>query len=96
MTKFKIEFPEKFEIGIYFNVYINDVLYSHEICKSFGGRYYLFCRCNNDIIFKLLHIDKCDFMRKFFGVESSGTWPEVDTLDELKRQLECLEYYEEL
>ena len=95
MTKFKIEFPEKFEIDICFNVYINDVLYNHQICQSFDGKYYLYCRHKNDIIFDLLHIDKYDFMRKFFGIESSRGWPEVDTLNMLKYQLECLKYYEE-
>lgn len=93
---FKIEFPEKFEVDIYVNIYINGILYSHQICKTFDGKYYLFCRPNNDIIFYLLHIDKNDFMRKFFGIESHGMWPEVDTLDGLKYQLECLECYEEL
>lgn len=44
---FKIEFPKKFEVDIY----INGVLYSHQICKSFDGKYYLFCRPNNDIIY---------------------------------------------
>lgn len=95
MTNFKIEFPEKFEINICFNVYINDVLYRHQICESFDGKYYLFNRLRNDIIFHLLHIDKDNFMRRFFGIKSSGTWPEVDTLSMLKSQLECLKYYEE-
>lgn len=84
MTKFKIEFPEKFEVDIWFNVYIDDLLYSHQICQSFDGKYYLFCMRNNDIIFTLLRIDKHDFMRKFFGIECHGMWPEVDTLDMLK------------
>ena len=66
MTNFKIEFPEKFEINICFNVYINDVLYRHQICESFDGKYYLFNRLRNDIIFHLLHIDKDNFMRRFF------------------------------
>ena len=67
MTNFKIEFPEKFEAGICFNIYINDILYSHEICQSFvDGKYYLFCRPNNGIIFDLLHIDKHDFIKKIF------------------------------
>lgn len=92
---FKIEFSKKFEVDIYINIYINDVLYSHQICKSFDGKYYLFCRPSNDIIFYLLHIDKNDFMRKFFGIECHGMWPEVDTLDKLKHQLEYLKYYEE-
>lgn len=95
MTNIKIEFPKKFEVDIWFNIYINDVLYSHQICK-FYGKYYLFCRPSNGIIFDLLYIDKRDFMRKFFGIESHGEWPEVDTLDMLKYQLECLKYYEEL
>ena len=96
MTNFKIEFPEKFELDIWFNIYINGVLYKHQICKTFDGKYFLFTRPNNDIIFYLLHIDKDVFMKKFFGIESSGKWPEVDTLSMLKYQLECLEYYEEL
>lgn len=96
MTKFKIEFPEKFEVDIYFNVYIDDLLYRHCICRSFGGKYHLSCKYGNDVIFKLLHIDKYDFMRKFFGIESLGNWPEVDTLNMLKYQLQCLKYYEEL
>jgi hypothetical protein len=91
----KIEFPEKFEVNIWFAIYINDVLYSHQICE-FDGKYYLFSRPSNGIIFDLLYIDKRDFMRKFFGIESRGEWPEVDTLDKLKYQLECLRYYEEL
>lgn len=96
MTRFRIEFPGKFEVGTWFNVYINDVLHSHEICKTYDGKYYLLSLPSNDIIFNLLHIDKDDFMRNFFGIESFGTWPEVDTLDKLKRQLEYLKYYEEL
>lgn len=97
MMNFKIEYPEKFEAGICFNIYINGILYSHEICQSFvDGKYYLFCRPSNGIIFDLLYIDKRDFMRKFFGIESCGEWPEVDSLDKLKYQLECLKYYEEL
>lgn len=35
-------------------------------------------------------------MKKFFGIENHGEWPEVDTLSKLKYQLKCLEYYEEL
>lgn len=34
-------------------------------------------------------------MKKFFGIESHGMWPEVDTLDKLKYQLEYLKNYEE-
>ena len=48
MARFRIEFPEKFEIGIWFNVYINDVLHSHQICRSFDGKYYLFSLPSND------------------------------------------------
>lgn len=35
-------------------------------------------------------------MNNLFGIEPESDWPEVDTLDKLKRQLEYLKYYEEL
>lgn len=35
-------------------------------------------------------------MNHLFGIEPEGVWPEVDTLDKLRCQLEYLKYYEEL
>lgn len=43
----------------------------------------------------MLDIDPSVFMKKFFNMERYGAWPTVPSLDMLKEQLKCLEYYYE-
>ena len=43
----------------------------------------------------MLDIDPSAFMKKFFNMERHGSWPTVPSLNMLKEQLKCLEYYYE-
>ena len=96
MKNFRIEIPKEFEVGSTINVYIDEELFIHIVYQhSYTKEWYMFCGHGNDIIFSKLGINKIHFMNNLFGRESEGNWPEVDTLDELKRQLEYLKYYEE-
>jgi hypothetical protein len=49
----------------------------------------------NHRIFEILDIDPSVFMKKCFNMERYGAWPTVPSLDMLKKQLKCLEYYYE-
>lgn len=96
MKNFKIEIPKEFKVGSVVKVYINEELFVHVVHQQrFSKKYYMSCEHRNDIIFTQLGIDKFRFMNNLFGIGSEGAWPEVDTLDKLKYQLECLKYYEE-
>lgn len=97
MKSFRIEIPEEFKVDSIIKVYIDEELFIHVIHRqTYNKKYYLFCENGNNIIFVRLGINKLHFMKNLFGTESEGSWPEVDTLDKLKRQLEYLKYYEEL
>lgn len=97
MKNFKIEFPKEFKVNSVVNVYIDEELFIHVIHRqTYSKKYYMFCEFGNDVIFRRLGINKVDFMNNLFGIEPEGDWPEVDTLDKLKYQLEYLKYYEEL
>lgn len=97
MKSFRIEIPKEIKVNSVVKVYIDEELFIHVIHRqTYGKKYYMFCGCGNDIIFRRLGINKIHFMNNLFGIEPEGNWPEVDTLDKLKRQLEYLKYYEEL
>lgn len=96
MKNFRIEIPKEFKVNSIVKVYIDEELFIHVIYRQeYSKKYYLSCGYGNDIIFTRLGINKFHFMNNIFGIESEGAWPEVDTLDKLKLQLEYLKYYEE-
>lgn len=97
MKNFRIEIPKEFKVNSVVKVYIDEELFIHVIHQqSYSKKYYMYCEHRNDIIFTRLGINKVHFMNNLFGIEPEGSWPEVDTLDDLKHQLEYLKYYEEL
>jgi hypothetical protein len=96
MKNFRIEIPKELKVKSIVNVYIDNELFVHVVRQnSYSKKYYMSCINRNDVIFVRLEINKLHFMNHLFGIEPKGVWPEVDTLDKLKHQLEYLKYYEE-
>lgn len=96
MKNFRIEIPKEFKVNSVVKVYIDEELFIYVIRQQrYSKKYYMSCELKNDIIFTRLGINKVHFMNNLFGIEPEGSWPEVDTLDKLKHQLEYLKYYEE-
>lgn len=97
MKSFRIEIPKELKVNSIVNVYIDKELFVHVVHQnSYSKKYYMSCGNGNGIIFVRLGINKLHFMNHLFGIEPEGVWPEVDTLDKLRCQLEYLKYYEEL
>lgn len=97
MKNFSILYPDVFIAGKIVVFIIDGKEYVHEITKShFRGAYYLsYFKGDNDMIFHKLKIDRTKFMKDFFNMDSYGNWPEVPTIEMLKKQLKYLEYINE-
>lgn len=97
MKNFSILYPDIFSKGKEVIFIIDDEKYVFEITKSyFREVYYLsHFRCENDLIFSILEIDKNKFMKDFFNMKSYGNWPEVPTIEMLREQLKYLEFINE-
>lgn len=97
MKSFNILYPDIFVPGENVVFIIDDKEYVHRITESFLRKvYYLtYLKGDNDMIFHKLQIDKTKFMKDFFDMDSYGNWPEVPTIEMLKKQLKCLEFINE-
>lgn len=97
MKSFSILYPDSFIPGENVIFIIDDKRYVHQIMQSyFREKYYLlYPKGDNDIIFHKLQIDRTKFMKDFFNMDSNGNWPEVPTIEMLKKQLKCLEFINE-
>ena len=97
MKSFSILYPDVFSLGNNVIFIIDDKEYVHEITKSyFRETYYLsYFKGENDEIFRILKIDRTKFMKDFFNINSNGNWPEVPTIEMLKKQLKYLEFINE-
>lgn len=97
MKSFSILYPDVFIVGKNVIFTIDDKEYAHIITKSdFRGVYYLsYLKGDNDMIFHKLKIDRTKFMKDFFNMKSYGNWPEVSTIEMLKKQLKYLEFINE-
>lgn len=64
---------------------------------GFEGNYYIkINNYRNSIIFSKLNIDRAFFIKNIVGVgELIGDWPEVPTLDMLRKSIEALECFDE-
>lgn len=97
MKNFSILYPDVFSLDNEVVFIIDDQRYLFTIEKSYyREEYFLFnAKGSNDVIFHILKIDKNKFMKDFFNIDSSGEWPEVPTIEMLKKQLKYLEFINE-
>jgi hypothetical protein len=97
MKSFSILYPDVFIVGRNVVFIIDGKEYVHIITKSYlRGTYYLsYLKGDNDMIFHKLKIDRTKFMKDLFNMDSNGNWPEVPTIEMLKKQLKYLEFINE-
>lgn len=97
MKSFSILYPDVFSPDNNIIFIIDDKEYVYGITKSYiKESYYLtYFKGENDEIFRILEIDKVKFMKDFFNMNSDGIWPEVPTIEMLKKQLKYLEFINE-
>lgn len=97
MKNFKIIYPRNFVLNscVYFDI-DGDIL-TYKISKYDDSDDFFLRNTEgfNDKVFEILDINTSVFMKKCFNMERSGAWPTVRSLDMLKEQLKCLEYYYE-
>lgn len=97
MKNFKIIYPKNFVLNSYVYFVIDGITLTYKINKYyyFDGFFLMNSEGSNDLVFKMLDIDPLVFMKKCFNIERYGSWPVVPSIDMLKEQLKCLEYYDE-
>jgi hypothetical protein len=101
--KLLVEYSQNFDVGshILFIIVYPDTsteIYSGMIDTiGFEGSYYVkINNYENSIIFSKLNIDRAFFIKNIIGVgELRGSWPEVPTLDMLRKSIEALECFDE-
>lgn len=97
MKSFSILYPDIFITGKNVTFIIDGKEYVHIITESPLRKvcYLTYLKGDNDIIFHKLGIDRTKFMKDFFNMKSNGNWPEVPTIEMLKKQLKYLEFINE-
>ena len=97
MKNFSILYPDVFSPNNEVVFIIDSKEYVHRITEwPFRKVCYLtYVKGDNDMIFHKLQIDKTKFMKDFFNMDSNGNWPEVPTIEMLKKQLKYLEFINE-
>lgn len=98
MKNFKIIYSRNFTLNQCVHFVIDGRILTYEINKRDDSDNFFLenIRGFNDKIFEILDINPSVFMKKCFNMERFGLWPMVPSLNMLKEQLKCLEYYEEL
>ena len=97
MKNFKIIYPRNFVLNSYVYFDIDGDILTYKIYKYDDSDDFFLRNTKglNHVIFEILDIDPSGFMKKFFNMQRYGSWPTVRSLDMLKEQLKCLEYYYE-
>lgn len=97
MKNFSILYPDVFSPNNEVVFIIDSKEYVHRITESPFRKvcYLTYVKGDNDMIFHKLQIDKTKFMKDFFNMDSNGNWPEVPTIEMLKKQLKYLEFINE-
>lgn len=98
MKNFKIIYPRNFVLNSCVSFVIDGNILTYKIDKYDDSDDFFLRNVigPNHRIFEILDIDPSAFMKKCFNMERYGSWPVVPSLDMLKEQLKCLEYYGEI
>ena len=97
MKNFKIIYPRNFVLNSYVDFVVDNNILTYKIDQYYHLDDFFLrnTKGSNHIIFEMLDVDPSVFMKKFFNMERYGAWPTVPSLNMLKEQLKCLEYYYE-
>lgn len=97
MKNFKIIYPKNFALNSCVHFIIYSIVLTYKIDKyDYSDNFFLRnTKGFNHLIFEILDINPSVFMKKCFNMGCYGSWPIVPSLDMLKEQLKCLEYYNE-
>ena len=87
-----LECPNKLKKGskLSFRLSDGEVHYGTVVYSDERSSYFVNFEHLNDIIFTKLGLKKYEFVRNIIGYSREGSWPEVDTLEDLEKVLNAL------
>lgn len=95
VTVTKIYYPAIFNVGSQVGFDLSDGSHYAGIITQLGS-YYISVKPSNSVIFNKLNIEEpLSYVKNIVGYTVYGAWPEVKSLEDLKKVLRALERYPE-